>query len=718
MKRLIELVAALARQQRVELAPTWADEAAKLDADPASREALYRLCEALGWKAPQRLREAPKAQHFPLLVHHPQLGWAIADQWQTQTLVRVTTGAGVQTWSVEDTPLEFHRLEIPGPPRQFFGSQSFAIFARALLSRRRMLIEATVATAMVSLVGLGVSLFSMQVYDRVIPQGGLATLWVLLFGVMFAIGMEFALRWLRAISLEREAVAIDAEVSEYFFSRLQALRLDARPPSVGTLAAQMRGLEQVRAAMSAASIYFVADLPFALLMVWVVYLIGGNLALVPLIGLPIVLVLAWGVARAVRNETKRAQVSSYRKNGLLVEAISASETVKATAGHWNLLARWNKLVDELCADDERVRRWTALAQSGANGIQQASYVIMIALGSLAAIEGEITMGALIACSIIAGRVNGPLLSQLPGLIMQWSYARSALDGLDQLLKLPLDRDPDADYLRPATLSGPLSLESVRFAYPGARSALDVPALKIVPGERIAIIGPVGSGKSTLLKLLAGVYRPQNGNVLLAGLDMHQIAEDALREHVAYLPQDYRLVQGTLRENLLLGRPNPGDDELMACATRTGLAPFIAAHPQGLDMPIAEGGGGISGGQRQLVGLTRMLLAKPGLWLLDEPTAALDRDSEKRVLAALDRCATADSSVVMVTHKMSLLKLVRRVIVIAGGKIVMDGPTAQVVEQLHRTAVAAAANSSVASAATETNAAAAPTLMAAAGGQRA
>jgi len=716
MKRLIELVAAFARRRRVELPPTWADRVAKLDEDPASCAALYRLCEILGWKAPEQMRDAPKAQHFPLLVHHPMRGWAIADQWQTQTMVRVMNDAGVQTWSIEDTPLQFHRLEIPGPRRKFLGSQSFAIFARALLSRRRMLVEATVATAMVSLVGLGVSLFSMQVYDRVIPQGGLATLWVLLFGVMFAIGMEFLLRWLRAISLEREAVAIDAEVSEYFFSRLQAVRMDARPPSVGTLAAQMRGLEQVRAAMSAASIYFIADLPFALLMVWVVYLIGGSLAIVPLIGLPIVLVLAWGVARAVRNETQRAQVSTYRKNGLLVEAISASETVKATLGHWDLLARWNKLVDELCVDDERVRRWTALAQSGANFIQQASYVTMIALGSLAAIEGEITMGALIACSIIAGRVNGPLLSQLPGLIMQWSYARSALDGLDQLLKLPLDRDPEADYLRPATLSGPLSMESVRFAYPGARTGLDVPSLKIMPGERIAIIGPVGSGKSTLLKLLAGLYRPQSGNILLAGLDMHQIAEDALREHLAYLPQDYRLVQGTLRDNLLLGRPNPGDDELMECATRTGLAPFVAAHPKGLDMPIAEGGSGISGGQRQLVGLTRMLLATPGLWLLDEPTAALDRDSEKRVLNALDRCAGADSTVLMVTHKMSLLKRVRRVIVVAGGKIVMDGPTVQVIEQLHRTAVAA--GSAAPSAAAKTDAAAVPTLIAAAGGQRA
>src|SRR5690606_36360285 len=261
----------------------------------------------------ERLRKLPRAQHFPLLVFHPVEGWAIADQWSTATDLRVLTPAGVQTWPTEEVSLAFYRVRVPGERAKNAVSRSLQVFLRAVLQRRRMLVEAAVSTVVISVASLGVSLFAMQVYDRVIPQRGLSTLWVLLFGAMFAIGVELLLRWLRAISLEREAASIDAEVSEFFFQRLQALRLDARPGTVGTLAAQMRGLEQVRSVMSAASVYFIADLPFALLMIWVIAQIGGSVAFVPLIGLPIVLLFAWGVSKAVRREAKQGQVSSYRK---------------------------------------------------------------------------------------------------------------------------------------------------------------------------------------------------------------------------------------------------------------------------------------------------------------------------------------------------------------------------------------------------------------------
>lgn len=690
MKMFVPLLARLALRQRVDVDPGWAERLSSLADEDTGPGALAKACAALGWTPPRELAKLPKAHQFPLLVYGEKQGWALAEQWHGAGAVRVTTPIGPDTWAAEGDALRFFEVRARGK-RSEVPRQAFGIFLRALLSRKRMLVEATVATAMVSFVSLGVSLFAMQVYDRVIPQGGLSTLWVLMLGVLLAVSVEFTLRWLRSVLLEREAASIDAEVSEQFFSRLQAQRLDVRPPSVGTLAAQMRGLEQVRAAMSATSVYFVADLPFALFMIWVVYQIGGSIALVPAIAFPIVLVFAWAVARVVRRETKSAQASSYRKNGLLVETIAATEVIKATRGHWDLLARWNTLVEQLTSDDERVRRWAALSQSAANTVQQVVYVVMVAWGSLSVIEGEITMGALIACAIIAGRINGPLLSQLPALITQWSYARSALEGLDQLLAVPVDREPDGDYLRPSTLSGALTLDSVRFAYPGARVGLDIPKLEIQAGERVVVIGPVGSGKSTLLKILAGLFVPQQGTILIGGLDMQQISDDTLREHVGYLPQDYRLVQGTLRDNLLLGIGDPGDDALLARAVETGLGQVIAAHPKGLDLPISEGGVGLSGGQRQLVGLTRLLLAKPSVMLLDEPTAALDQESEKRVLQAFERAAADGSTIVMVTHKMPLVQLATRVIVVAAGRVVLDGPTATVLERLRRAAFGAAAS---------------------------
>lgn len=685
MKPLEALLAALAHRQRAELPPDWAKPLADIGEaqDPAD---LARACAALGWKH-RELKKRPGPEDFPLLAHEAQRGWVIGDQWHSSDTIRVLTPAGPDLWPVSDPALRFFSVSVPGK-RDRMPSKSFAIFRNALLARRRMLVEATVATAIISVVGLAVSLFAMQVYDRVIPQAGYATLWVMLAGVVFAIGMEFVLRSIRAVILERESGLIDAEISEYFFSRMQSLRMDARPGSVGTLAAQMRGLEQIRSAMSAASIYFVADLPFALFMLWVVAQIGGDIVLVPLFALPVVFAFAWIMARAVRRETRNAQASSYRKNGLLVEAISANEVVKASRGHWDLLARWNRLVDQVRVDDERVRRWAALSQSAAHGMQQLVYVTMIAWGSLSVIAGEITMGALIACAIIAGRVNGPLLSQLPGIITQWSYARSALEGLDELLGLPVDREPDGEYLRPSNPAGRLLVDRVKFAYAASRSEVDIPRLAIEPGERVALLGPVGSGKSTLVKLLAGIYQPQSGTILLDGLDLQQVAEEALREHLAYLPQDYRLVQGTLRENLLLGLADPGDDALLACATRTGLAQVIASHPKGLDLPIGEGGVGLSGGQKQLVGLTRLLLGKRALWLLDEPTGALDRDTERRVIKAIAEALRPQDTLVLVTHKSAPLELVKRVVVIAQGRVAMDGPKDEIAERVRRSFAAA------------------------------
>jgi ATP-binding cassette subfamily C protein LapB len=694
MKTVLALLEAVARRQHVELSPGWQSPVQSVmaesgDVDDQNPDALARVCSLLGWPKPYELARAPRPEQFPLVAYRASTGWALAEQWLHDDLVRVITPVGVENWQVGEEATRFFNVSPPGIRGKKLPSKALPIFVKAVLGRRRMIIEGAVSTAVLSLIGLASSLFSMQVYDRVIPQGGLSTLWVLLMGVLIAVGIDFVLRLIRAMSLENEAAIIDAEISSLFFARMQAVRLDARPPSIGSLAAQMRGLEQVRAIMSSASLLVLADLPFAFFLIWVVWQLGGVVGVVPLVAFPLSVLMAFLVSGRIRENTKLVQIGANRKNGQLVEALDAAETIKATRGHWELLARWNQLTADVHVQDHRVRRWSAVSNSAVGAVSQLTYIAMITVGSLEVIQGHMTMGALIACSIISGRITGPLIATLPSLIVQWNFARAALDGLDQILNMPVDREPDGEFLRPDSLKGVLKVDGVRFGYPAARTGLEVPALQIGPGERVAIIGPVGSGKSTLLKILAGLYRPQAGTVLLAGLDIHQIADDVLRREVGYLPQDYRLINGTLRDNLLLGRSDPGDEALMAAAAAVGLDQMIAAHPKGLQLAIAEGGTGLSGGQRQLAGLTRLLLGNPRLLLLDEPTAALDQDSENRVMAALDRAAGTEGTVVMVTHKLSLLTHVQRVILVIGGRVVLDGPTRAVLERLQAPAPAAA-----------------------------
>jgi ATP-binding cassette subfamily C protein LapB len=326
-----------------------------------------------------------------------------------------------------------------------------------------------------------------------------------------------------------------------------------------------------------------------------------------------------------------------------------------------------------------------------------------------------TTGGLVAATIIAGRVNGPLIAQLPGMIVQWGYARSSLKALDLILQMPADGQLGTSALRPDVLKGAVRIERGEFAYPGTKNGLVIPILDIRAGERVGLIGGIGSGKTTLLRLMAGLYQPHRGIVTLDGLDMARIAESVLRRDVGYLPQDFRLVNGTLRENLLMGLSDPGDQTVLRTAQTTGLIHLIANHPLGLDLPIAEGGRGLSGGQRTLTGLTRLLLANPRLWLLDEPTSNLDMGTEAGVMQALTARLTPDSTMVLVTHKMALLQLCTRVIVMANGRLTHDGPTKAVLDDLQRQGVAQVktADQVAAEAAAATDSAAAPKMSGAA-----
>lgn len=553
-------------------------------------------------------------------------------------------------------------------------------FLHALLKRRRVFLDALIATFVVSMLGLGASFYSLQVYDRVIPMQAHSTLLALSIGVGIAVIFEFIIKQVRSLMVDRGCKAIEEELSDVFFGRMLDIRMEARPSSVGSFAAQVRQFELVRSFMTSSTVFLIADLPFCLLFVGVIAVIGGMLATIPLVLLPLVMAasvwLNWRIRRLARAQLYDAR----QKNGLLIDAIDGIESVKAAGAEWKMMARWRELTASASALELDTRHLSATSAHFAQFLQQFSYVAIIGVGAWMTGQGMLTMGALIACSILSNRALAPI-TQIATLVTQWQHAQEALKGLDEMMKLPVEHVPGKQAIIPATCAGELRLENAGFSFNDRLPALQPLNLRLGAGERVAIIGPVGSGKSTLIRLLSGLYRPNEGKVFLDGVDMALIAPEFLHEHIGYLPQDVRLLRGTLRDNLVLGLAPPADGEILRTAALTGLDRVIAAHPLGLDLPISEGGRGLSGGQRQLVGLTRLLIAHPSILLLDEPTAAMDGDLEATVMQQVFGGLPANTTLIVITHKASLLRMISRIVVLDQGRVVLDGPRAEVLARL-------------------------------------
>lgn len=561
-------------------------------------------------------------------------------------------------------------------------------FKFSLRKQRRIFWEAVFATFMISSIGLASSLYTMQVYDRVVPTQGFSTLWVLTFGVLLAMILEFTLKQVRAHMVDRASKAIDIDLSGVFFGKAMDIRMDARPATVGTFASQIRHFESVRNFMTSSTLFVMADAPFALFFIGVIAMIAGPVALVPLIMVPVAVVAGLMFRNPIERLTSEHMAESNRKNGLLIEAIDGIESVKATGGEWKMLDRYRQLTATIATSELKMRGLSTSSTNLTQSMQQLSYVGMIAAGAYAITSGSLTMGGLIACSIISGRALAPL-AQIPQLIVQWKHAKIALKSLDAIMAMPSDREAATRLLVPEDCKGDLRLEKVVFGYQADKPTLEVPALSLRPGERVAVLGAVGSGKSTLVKLLSGLYKPSGGSVFVDGMDVTHIAPEFVREHIGYLPQDVRLFNGTLRDNLTLGLPTPSDTRLLKACALTGMDQIIQAHPKGLELEITEGGRGLSGGQRQLVGLTRLLLARPRVLLLDEPTASMDAQLETRVMKHLFEEMDPASVIVVVTHKTGILPHVNRVVVVDKGRVVLDGPRDEVLLRLRQGAVAQA-----------------------------
>ncbi|WP_408594172.1 type I secretion system permease/ATPase [Limnohabitans sp.] len=561
-------------------------------------------------------------------------------------------------------------------------------FVFALSRYRSSFVDAVFATFIVNFIGLLAAMYSMQVYDRVVPSKGYSTLFVLTVGVLISIALELLIKQVRAHMVDRACKAIDQELSAVFFGKALDIRMDARPRTVGTFASQIRHFESVRNFLTSSTLFILADAPFALLFVVIIGLISWQVALVPLVMVPLAIVVGLSFRKPIEKYTAMHMAESNRKNGLLIEAIDGIESIKAANGEWKQLDRWRHLTATIAQGELHMRALSTLSTNITQVMQQITYVGMVTMGAYVITLGDLTMGGLIACTIISGRALSPL-AQFPGLIVQWKHAQIALKGLDGIMAMPSDRDPDTRLVVPQSCQGQVRLDKVGFAYSDARAILEVPAMSFAKGERVAILGAVGSGKSTLIKILSGLYKPSTGSVYLDNVDVTQLAPEFVREHLGYLPQDVRLFQGTLRDNLTLGMPTPSDSQILRAASMTGLNQVIQVHPKGLELEISEGGGGLSGGQRQLVGLTRMLLLQPRIMLLDEPTASMDAQLEHSVMHHLFNELPTESLLVVVTHKPALLAHVNRIIVLDKGRVVLDGPRDQVLARLRPSAASQA-----------------------------
>lgn len=561
---------------------------------------------------------------------------------------------------------------------------ALALFKRALLTRKGIFVQAAAASLLINLLALGTSLYSMQVYDRVIPTQGVATLIVLTSGVLIATVLELVVKLARSGVLEVALKGMDLELSHAIFVRLLGIRMDQFPASVGTLSAQVRSYETIRNFASSATLFFAVDAPFALLFLAVMLLLAGPaLAAVPALFFVLAVAIGLFYRSRIARHASSENTASNKKLGLLVETVESAEHLKAAGGGPQQIQRWDALNQQSIEDDLAIRRYSEQASYSAAFMQQASYIALVGTGAwIAATSTNLSMGGLIACSILSGRVLGPVAA-LPGLIVQWAHAKAALNGLEKVFALQSDNHDVDRPLRPEIIHGQLEVAGLRFTYPSRPETLAMDQLHIGAGEKVAILGPVGAGKSTLLKLLAGLYRPNQGRILLDGLDIQQIERGHLARQLGYLPQEVKLLSGTLRENLQVGLRDVSEQALLNACRSTGLMALVAGHPKGLDLAISEGGSGVSGGQKQLIALTRLLLAQPVLWLLDEPTAAMDEQTEQKSLAVLRAAIAPAHTLVLVTHKPALVAMADRLILLAPKGIVMDGPRDAVLNQLRQ-----------------------------------
>ena len=563
---------------------------------------------------------------------------------------------------------------------RLLGEQEGHWFWGTVWRSSRIYRDVLIASFLINLFVLANPLFVMNVYDRVVPNGAIETLWVLAIGVFVVYLFDFLLKVLRAYFIEIAGKKTDILLSSMLFEKVMSLQYSSMPRSVGVFSNNLREFESIRNFLSSTTNTILIDIPFAVIFLLVIWLVGDKLVIVPLVAVPLVLIYSWVVSKKLKAAVEKTYQSASQKNATLVESLTAMETVKTQRASSALQLRWEQAVGYISYWGLKAKMLSSSVMNFTGFVTQMSSVCIVIAGVYLIAEQELSMGALIACVMLSGRVLQPM-AQVAGLVTSFYQSKAALDTLNEIMKLPDEREQGKKFVHRSELKGSIEFKDVSFKYPGTdQSSLEKVSFSLKAGEKVALIGRIGSGKSTIEKLVMGLYKPDSGSIRLDGIDINQIDPVDLRRNIGYVPQDIMLFDGTVRENITMGSPEADDDTLLRAAELSGVDQFTNRHPSGFDLIVGERGAALSGGQRQAVAIARALIHQPSILILDEPTNSMDNASEEFIRKQLEDY-TKERTLILVTHKMSLLSMVDRIVVVDNGLVLADGPKAVVLDAL-------------------------------------
>jgi len=553
-------------------------------------------------------------------------------------------------------------------------------FWGTLKRSKKIYFDVVVASFIINLFVLASPLFTMNVYDRVVPNNAVETLWVLALGVSVVYGIDLFLKFVRSYFLEVAGKKSDIIMSSILFERVMDMKFSNKPKSVGSFASNLKEFDTVRNFFSSASLAAIVDLPFAAIFLIVTYFIGSYLVLVPIVIMIAILCYTFFIKEPLQNAIKSTFEASAAKNGILIESLSSLETIKTLGASGHVQWSWEEATGEIANRSIKSKIITTSITTVTSFLVQLNTIAIIVLGVYMIQDTHLTMGGLIAAVMLSSRAIAPM-GQVASLAANFEQTKTAYQSLSKIMEMPVERPEGKKFVRRNSFDGKIEFKNVSFTYPDTtKGSLDRINFVIQPGEKVGIIGKNGSGKTTLQKIILGLYAPTEGSVLIDGIDINQIDPADLRRNIGYVPQDVVLFKGTVRENIVQKAPYVDDMQIIKAAKVSGVDEYVNAHPLGFDMPVFERGDGISGGQRQSIAVARAFLLDSPIILLDEPTNSLDNTVESKLKVNL-KTNTINRTMLLVTHRTSMLDLVNRLIVMDNGKILLDGPRDEVLARL-------------------------------------